>query len=267
MVTGHDSQREMLRSFPAEGRVVLLQGLPGIGKWLCAREVAQAAGGATVSLRNPTMEEVRELVRFAERAPVSGTSSVLIDLDSMTERGMNTLLKTLEEPPSWLAIYLVAGRPILPTLRSRVTDVIEFDPLARYEVQLILEDQGMQRHKAEAMAKLSGGRVDMALMFDSAETVKPVVMGFLDAVERHDYQHLTIVSQSWSDLAKTLMERWYQEAGVWVITGVVPGDFFYSADELSLLHSIGSVRSWGILQAIREGYSPDAAARNAWKNA
>ncbi len=232
MVIGHESQRKILRERAFDGgRTLLLQGLPGIGKWLCAEAMAEAHGGATVSLRgNPTTEEVRELVRFAERFPTHGSAVALVDLDSLSIQSMTILLKTLEAVPFWLEIVLVAGKPVIPTIRSRVHEVISFDPLSSYEVAMILEKLGRPRYQAEDLAKLSGGRVDIALMLQDAEVEKPVLLSFLDAFIRHDHRALALVAGRWSWLTAMMAERWYLEAGAYNITGASGPDFFFNDD-------------------------------------
>ncbi len=267
MVIGHESQRKILRERAFDGgRTLLLQGLPGIGKWLCAELLAEAHGGATVSLRgNPTTEEVRELVRFSERFPTHGSAVALVDLDALSIQGMNILLKTLEAVPFWLEIILVAGKPVIPTIRSRVHEVISFDPLSTYEVALVLEQLGVPRFQAEDLSKLGAGRVDIALMLKDAEEEKPTVLSFLDSVIRHDQRTLSLVAGRWTPFTGQIIERWYLEAGAYSITGASTLDFFFSDDELELLEKIGHKKSHHLIEAIREGYGPESAARNTWK--
>lgn len=266
MVIGHESQRKILqeRAFDG-GRTLLLQGLPGIGKWLCAEALAEAHGGATVSLRgNPTTEDVRDLVRFAERFPTHGSAVAMVDLDALSITGMNILLKTLEAVPFWLEIILVAGKPVIPTIRSRVHEVISFDPLSTYEVAMVLEQLGVPRFQAEDLSKLGGGRVDLALMLKDAEEEKPTVLSFLDSVIRHDSRTLSLVAGRWTRFTGQIAERWYLEAGAFSITGASGPDFFFNEDELSLLDKIGHKKSHHLIEAIREGYGPESAARNTW---
>ncbi len=267
MVIGHERQREVLqeRAFQG-GRVLLLRGLSGIGKWLCAEALAEAHGGATVSLRdNPTTEDVRELVRFAERFPTHGSAVALVDMDALSFRSMGILLKTLEAVPFWLEIILVAGQPLISVIASRVHESIDFDPLSNYEVAMVLEQLGIARFAAEDLAKLSGGRVDVALMFRDAETEKPTVMSFLDSMVRHDYRTLSLVATRWSPLTGQIAERWYLEAGAFSVTGVMQPMFFFSEDELSVIEKIGHRKSQFLISALRDGYGPEAAARNTWK--
>ena len=267
MVIGHESQRNDLqeRAF-AGGRVILLRGLPGIGKWLCAEALAEAHGGATVSLRgNPTTEEVRGLVRFAERFPTHGSAVALVDLDGLSFRSMGILLKTLEAVPFWLEIILVAGKPVISVISSRVHETITFDPLSNYEVALVLEQLGIPRFAAHDLSKLSGGRVDVALMFKEAEAEKPMVMSLLDSVVRHDYRTLSLVAARWSLLTAQIAERWYLEAGAFSVTGVMEPGFFFDEDELLMFERIGHRQSQHLIRAIREGFGPESAARNTWK--
>jgi DNA polymerase-3 subunit delta' len=74
-------------------------------------------------LRQITIQQIRLLKDRAQLKPLKGAWRVfLIDgIDRANEQAANSLLKTLEEPPSHLVLILTAQNPydLLPTIRSR----------------------------------------------------------------------------------------------------------------------------------------------------
>ncbi len=74
-------------------------------------------------LRQISIQQMRLLKERARYKPLSGAHRVfLIDhIDRANEQAANSLLKTLEEPPEHLVIFLTAENPydLLPTIRSR----------------------------------------------------------------------------------------------------------------------------------------------------
>ncbi len=74
-------------------------------------------------LRQISIQQMRLLKERAQYGPLHGERRVfLIDgIDRANEHAANSLLKTLEEPPPYLVIFLTAENPydLLPTIRSR----------------------------------------------------------------------------------------------------------------------------------------------------
>src|SRR3990167_4883177 len=69
------------------------------------------------------IQEIRELIHFINLKPHSGKYklAMIYEAQKMTKEAANSLLKTLEEPPSYSIIILLANncRAILPTVASR----------------------------------------------------------------------------------------------------------------------------------------------------
>ncbi len=82
--------------------------------------VTFAPDGPLRQISIPQMRLVKEVARFK---PLHGQHRVfLIDhIDRANEQAANSLLKTLEEPPEHLIIFMTAENPydLLPTIRSR----------------------------------------------------------------------------------------------------------------------------------------------------
>lgn len=99
--------------------------------------------------------------------PASATRRIAVidDADRMNAESANALLKTLEEPPSYSVLILIAANPdsLLPTIRSRCQQV-RFAPLTDSDVAELLRETGIVDDAAEAaiVARLSGGSVATA---------------------------------------------------------------------------------------------------------
>ncbi len=108
---------------------------------------------------------VREWQRDISLRPYEGRRRVLIlhDAERLNEESSNAMLKTLEEPPDYATLILVANSTdLLPTIVSRCR-VLRLRPLPRRQVVEALTACGADPADAELLAAWSGGRVGWAL--------------------------------------------------------------------------------------------------------
>lgn len=200
-VVGHQRPLQILRRVIETGKVhhaYLFTGMEGIGKRLVALNMAKAlncadqAGEACdrcrscqlidkgihpdIILINPTgesikIEQIRELERSIAFKPYEARWRVILmdGAERMTRDAANALLKTLEEPPPWTAIILVAraveGLPA--TVLSRCQR-LRFSPLSHAEVKKVLADR-LSAEEISILAPLAGGSPGRALQMDSEE--------------------------------------------------------------------------------------------------
>jgi DNA polymerase-3 subunit delta' len=105
------------------------------------------------------------VVAAAARTPFESRRRVFVieDAHAMNEQAANRLLKTLEEPPSFAHLILLApsARDVLPTIASRCQPV-RFDPLpaARIEERLLAEGGG--RAAEDAPGEVSTAKASAA---------------------------------------------------------------------------------------------------------
>jgi DNA polymerase-3 subunit delta' len=113
------------------------------------------------------VDATRQLLADLALMPLSSPRRValLADIDQATTGAANSLLKTLEEPPSRAVLILTAGQPdrVLSTIRSRcrVVSVRPAGPVAVAE--LLTRLHGLPPEAAMALGRRSGGRLDWAL--------------------------------------------------------------------------------------------------------
>lgn len=111
--------------------------------------------------------QIRELQQEIHYHPIDAERKVYIfvNTERMNKEAANSLLKTLEEPPSVSTIVLLTENieSILPTIRSRC-QVLTFYPLTEEELSGSLMDRfEIDKQTASSIAILSGGVVGNAI--------------------------------------------------------------------------------------------------------
>jgi DNA polymerase-3 subunit delta' len=126
--------------------------------------------------------------------------AVIDDADRMSNEGANAILKTLEEPPSYALIVLIAADlgKILPTIRSRC-QTVRFSPLPVADVAELVTANGWTENAEEARvaAEMSGGSLSVA---------QQVLNPQLQAVRRSLFDQLGKSRLEPFTIAKTLLE-------------------------------------------------------------
>lgn len=109
---------------------------------------------------------IREWQRDISLRPYEGRRRVFMlhDAERLNEESSNAMLKTLEEPPPYATLLLVANSgDLLPTVVSRCQS-LRLRPLPRRQVaQALVERAGQATATAELLAAWSGGRIGWAL--------------------------------------------------------------------------------------------------------
>jgi DNA polymerase-3 subunit delta' len=132
---------------------------PDVQVFGLASQIAAAgkSGGKNTTL---TIETVRGMTADAVLRPVESRWRVLIldDAEAMQETAQEALLKSLEEPPAYAVILLLANDAelLLPTIRSRC-QTIELSPLPRGVIVHGLRERGEAPERAEALAGAANG--------------------------------------------------------------------------------------------------------------
>jgi DNA polymerase-3 subunit delta' len=110
------------------------------------------------------------VVAAATRTPFESPRRVFVieDAQTMNDQAANRMLKTLEEPPSFVHVLLLTNRreDVLPTIASRCQHV-RFDPLPASLIAERLE--GSESQRAQACARLALGDGSQAERLASEE--------------------------------------------------------------------------------------------------
>jgi DNA polymerase-3 subunit delta' len=113
-----------------------------------------------------TIETIRAMTSTAVLRPVEGDWRVIVvdDAELMQETAQEALLKTLEEPPAFAVIALLANDAelLLPTVRSRC-QTIELSLLSRTQIERGLIEKRIDPARAEEIAGAAGGAPGWAI--------------------------------------------------------------------------------------------------------
>lgn len=126
------------------------------------REITQAVNAETgKAKRDIVVDQVREaVVAPLALPPYEGRRLIfLIDpADALNANAQNALLKSLEEPPSYVQFLLVTAAPaaLLPTVRSRC-QVVSFGPLGEADMRRACSVAGLSGEKAQQAAEAAAG--------------------------------------------------------------------------------------------------------------
>ena len=203
-IVGHDRAVEFLRQSLAADRVAhayLFSGPPQIGKTKLARILAQALNcteqdrpcgqcracckaeqnshpdiqvveGQSAS-GGLLIDQVRALQREAVLRPYEGRYRVFIlrHAGRATMEAADSLLKTLEEPPSHVVLILTAvhAETLPSTVISRCRR-LDLQPATTQAVNDALREQGLDQAQAQLLARLSAGRMGWAVRASEEET-------------------------------------------------------------------------------------------------
>lgn len=120
-------------------------------------------GGAAEMVVDDIEEPV---VAAALRTPFESSRRVFVleRADRMGDAVANRLLKTLEEPPAYAHLILLADEldAVLPTVRSRC-QAVRFAPLPAAEIAAsVAAEHGLDTARANACARLAGGDARLA---------------------------------------------------------------------------------------------------------
>lgn len=171
LIKGNETTRKELKTIVQNNNVLhsyLFLGKEGIGKKEIAKEFAKEILCLTKnencncksclcfdSQNHPDIKiineesdtikinTIREMIQTVYEKPILSNKKIYIinDCDKMTKEAQNSLLKTLEEPPEYIIIILIASNTdmILSTIKSRCTKIV-FDKLKDDEIKEILNN-------------------------------------------------------------------------------------------------------------------------------
>lgn len=174
------------------------------------------------------INSVREVRRESAMSSLYKGRRIFIfsNADEMSEASMNTLLKTLEEPPSDTLIILTTARPdlLLPTIISRC-QVVRFEPLREQEIEDALVDrERVERSRAALIARLANGSYSRAreLLHTDVGEMRAHVVDFVRAVVANKFADVANAVETLSadkDREKvvrflSLMMVWFRDAYV-----------------------------------------------------
>lgn len=129
---------------------------------------------------------IRDFIKLVYEKPILSEKKIFIinDADKMTKEAQNSLLKTLEEPPEYIVIILIASNPdmLLTTIKSRCTKMV-FEKLNTNEIKEILTEKNIQINIPEKMLDLFDGSIEKAIKILENREEYEQVEKFVDSIE------------------------------------------------------------------------------------
>jgi DNA polymerase-3 subunit delta' len=92
---------------------------------------------------------------------------IIPDAEKMKAEASNSILKILEEPPSFSHVILLTNNPylILPTIKSRC-QILSFAPVCKEDIEKVLLDKGYLAEQAKVISLVVNGNLKYALSLD-----------------------------------------------------------------------------------------------------
>lgn len=292
-ILGHEEAKRHLMEAIRDGHIshaYLIEGMAGVGKRSMAQAFVAELLGDEDSRRllahgnHPDVKIIRprkgkksiakeqiqdDLVADIDIRPYRSPYKVYIveEADKLTVEAQNTMLKTIEEPPSYGIILLLAERAssFLPTIISRCVK-IQLPPLDLDLITQALIQKGVSAEEARSAATFAQGSLGTALSLTTDETFSDMrkdLFTFLAGVPKA--RHIDVLKGS--QLFETykadqerlldLMMLWHRDLLVFALTG--DPQRVLTADHLEEIRRSAAVYSpeqmARIVQTIRDIYS------------
>jgi DNA polymerase-3 subunit delta' len=142
------------------------------------------------------VDQVRHVNKTIHYKPVEARRRIFIFAPvPFMKEAANALLKTLEEPPDFASLFLLARNPgeLLPTVRSR-SAIFTLAPLRVEEIESFLASRRPQWNprQRQLVARLSGGAIGRALSFDLEQyaAARKDALALLHAAGSSDHSEL-----------------------------------------------------------------------------
>ena len=235
----HEEAWQRIKQRIAAGRLahgLLLIGPAGTGIEHFARQLAETLLGSEYSPRaralleagsHPDLllleppepgkairvEAVRELIEFLNLTPQYGEQKVAIILqaESMNRHAANSLLKTLEEPPSHSQLILVSQQPaLLPvTIRSRCQK-LELTPQTGTQTEAWLRQQLDDSQVDTGLLLAVADNAPLAACELSAETGLPLRNQVVDDLVTltHEHADAVAIADRWNKAGALAVYAW-----------------------------------------------------------
>ena len=111
---------------------------------------------------------IRDMVKAVKKYPSMASVKVFIidGADRMNPASANALLKTLEEPPETVRIFLLAesAAKVLPTIKSRC-GLVQYNSLSTGFIEEVLKKSEEDEERVSVIARMSEGSLGLAVQY------------------------------------------------------------------------------------------------------
>lgn len=135
------------------------------------------------------IDQIRNMQKQVSEKPIISNNKVCLinDADLMTIEAQNCLLKTLEEPPSYMTIILIGTNEssFLPTIKSRCT-IMYFDRIKDGEIKKYLEENYRAEIITPNIIEIADGSIGKAINLKDKSQTYENINKTIDNLEKYD---------------------------------------------------------------------------------
>ena len=208
------------------------------------------------------VDEIRQKVvdDIAIRPYMAKHKIYIIDgADHMNEAAQNALLKTIEEPPAYGVIFLLAVNPekLLPTIRSRCVTLklrdLSDDLIKKY----LMQTRGIEEERAGLCAAFAQGNMGRALELAQSEHFEEIREAAIHLMKDLHQMEMYEIVRAMKDVSKYRMEItdfldylsiWYRDILMFKATNDVSKVIFQ--DELKMIKDRAKECSYGGIEEV-----------------
>lgn len=156
-ILGHEQNKKYFSNRSTFSHAYIFVGDRGVGKFTFANEIAESISGLNRNIHivkpeksSISVDQIRQLQQDIAMPPFNGNANkrvvIVDDADSMNETSQNALLKTLEEPPNYVILFLIVKdmNKLLTTIKSRAT-IFKFFRLKDNEIEDLLSESSIDK--------------------------------------------------------------------------------------------------------------------------
>lgn len=295
-IVGHDSVKEHLQTAMEQGKLshaYIFSGESGSGKMmmaecfaaalLCTGEGEKPCGTCISCMQaethnhpdiiyvtheksNIVVDDIRtQIIGDIQIKPFSSSHKIYIvdDAEKMNEQAQNALLKTLEEPPEYAVIILLATNTgkFLQTIMSRCV-TLELKPLDnRLIMDYLMKSVQIPDYFAKICASFSGGCLGKAIKYASNDSFIGIRDECIDILKHIDEMRRVEIMDTVNSLTGRkdsiddyldLMQLWFRDVMIYKATQ--NADRLVFADELSIIRQKSAVYGYESLGNILEAF-------------
>lgn len=212
-----------------------------------------------------SVDEIRALNSDVAIKPYSSDYKIYIieDAGNMNEAAQNALLKTIEEPPAYAVILLLAENrgTFIPTILSRCV-TLSLKPISSEEIKsYLMATLKVPDYLADLAASFSGGNLGRALKFASSEDfikVKDEVTHLFKYIDDMSFDEVLDAVSTLGSMSGNINEfldlsmMWFRDVLLYKATKNVGGLCF--KDEISAIQAQANTRSFESLDIIIKSF-------------
>jgi DNA polymerase-3 subunit delta' len=184
---------------------------------------------------------------------------IIDSADMMTENAQNALLKTIEEPPEYAIILLLARstQNLLPTILSRCV-VLDLKPIDRQQIkEYLMNKLHIPDYIAEIAADFSGGNIGKAIKYASSDDFASKkedvfhILRYIDDMKLHEIiSGIKTISENKSSINDyiDLMMLWFRD--VLMLKATKDPNLLLFKDEYQVIKKQAKTRSYEEIENI-----------------